>query len=540
LALEWFLLRGWAHGDDSFVLLATRGTHRGWCGPGGCIVTAERKVRLIPSSGFQMPALDGLPEGFVAVPRPVHEFDATYYDTSDLELARWGITLRHRGDVSGRPWTLKLPEHSSGVLITREELGFDGSLDAVPAEACDLVRGFTRGRQLIRVARLHTNRVRVGVEDANRQVLIEVVDDSVSVLVGARKLDSFREVEVEVAVDTPSSRATLRSAVALLVEAGCRAERPIPKLVRALGQRAQEPPSVVVVSVDRQSSMAELVCHVTAYSVKQIVMNDAGVRLGRDPEAVHRYRVAARRLRSDLRTFDRFLEDGPAGRLRDELSWLGGAVGPVRDLDVLGARFVGHSSGLPDEDQAAASKLLARVWASRRDARDELLEAMRSERYDSVLRALVEFASGPPLGRDFKHESTRPAAGPARRLVKRRWKQLAATVEAVGEDPSDEELHRIRIAAKRCRYAAEAVAPVVGRRASRFAAGVEEVQTVLGDYHDTVVAEAWLRDAAARLVDCRVVIGGLIAIERQERARLREAWPAAWHLASRREARAWF
>jgi CHAD domain-containing protein len=39
------------------------------------------------------------------------------------------------------------------------------------------------------------------------------------------------------------------------------------------------------------------------------------------------------------------------------------------------------------------------------------------------------------------------------------------------------------------------VAPICGRRAKRFAAVVATVQDLLGAHQDTVVAEAWLRDA---------------------------------------------
>ncbi len=504
-------------------------------------MTLELEAKLVPSDGFRLPALEGLAEAAVTVAQPVRELDATYYDTPDLELARWGITLRHRRGESGSPWTLKLPAHGAGSVIAREELSFDGEMGTVPGEARDLVRGFTRGRPLTGVARLHTTRVPVQVHDAEGQTLIELVDDSVSIFDGARELDHFREVEVEATDDSPGSRAALRFAVSALVDAGCRVERPLPKLVRALGRRAQQPPSVVVEAVGPHASTADLIRHLTASSVIEILMHDPGVRLGHDPEAVHLYRVATRRLRSDLRTFSGFLDEAPTGDLREELSWLGQAVGPVRDLDVLGARFAANSCGLSDLDQPAASELLTRLAALRLDAHRGLLEALRSERYDRALRALVEFASEPPIAQASGEKATRPGADLARRLVKRRWNQIAAAVEAAGEDPTDEELHRIRIAAKRCRYAAEAVAPVVGRPARRFAAGVEAVQTVLGDYHDTVVAEAWLRDAAVELVDCRIAIGGLIATEQREQGRLREAWPATWHQASKRhaEARAW-
>ena len=498
-------------------------------------MTTELEAKLIPGDDFRMPTFDGL----VAVSRPVRELDATYYDTPELELARWGITLRHRKGELGPPWTLKLPDTTSKATIAREELTFPGQIDVVPDQALDLVRCFARGSPIHRVARLHTTRIPMQVRDADGHILIEIDDDSVSIIDGARTLDHFREIEVEATADSAANRAALHSCVAALVHAGCRAERPMPKLVRALGRRAQEPPSVAVTLVGRRTSTADLIRHLTAVSVAQILIHDPGVRLGHDPEAVHLYRVATRRLRSDLRTFARFLDADLTGGLRDELRWLGTAVGPVRDLDVLEARFAGNTRSLSDVDQAAASKLLSRVTQTRVDAHHHLLEALRSERYDQTLRTLVAFAAQPPIAPAASRKAARPAARLATPLVKHRWNQLAAAVDAAAEDATDTELHQIRIAAKRCRYAAEAVAPVVGRPADRLAAGVEEVQTVLGDYHDTVVAEAWLRSASAELIDARVAIGGLIATERRTRAHLRESWPEVWHQASRRRRRAW-
>ena len=70
----------------------------------------------------------------------------------------------------------------------------------------------------------------------------------------------------------------------------------------------------------------------------------------------------------------------------------------------------------------------------------------------------------------------------------------------------------------RChRQTAEAVAPVCGHQAKRFAATMAEAQALLGDHQGTVVAGAWLRDAAVAYVTA----GELIAAERLERGNLR-------------------
>jgi hypothetical protein len=54
--------------------------------------------------------------------------------------------------------------------------------------------------------------------------------------------------------------------------------------------------------------------------------------------------------------------------------------------------------------------------------------------------------------------------------------------------PTDRALHEARKAAKRARYASEAMAPAIGKKASRFAKQMKQVQSVLGDHQDTVIA----------------------------------------------------
>jgi CHAD domain-containing protein len=506
------------------------------------LVATEREAKLLAGKSFKMPHFGHLPDGAVAVASPVTMLDAFYYDTADLELARWGITLRHRGGGREAPWTLKLPGGRVGQVLTRAELSFDGGPAKIPDEARDLVRGFTRQKPLQIVAHLQTARAPLSVRDANGNKMLEIVDDTVTVL-DDQAHSQFHEIEIEIEIETTtkngSDRAALESAVSTLLAAGCRATRPLPKVIRALGPRAQEAPSVCITKIDRHASLADLIRHLTASSAVQLLTHDPGVRLARDSEAVHQYRVATRRLRSDLRTFARFLDDDATRQLREELRWLGGAVGPVRDLDVLGARFATGVLQLAEVDQRTAADLQVKLATSRRLSQDALLERLRSPRYDRTLEALIDYAAQPPIAAHEDRDASRLAIRFARGLVRHRWRQLDAAVTHVPGCATDEEFHRIRILAKRCRYAAEAVAPVVGRPASEFAARVEGIQALLGDYHDTVVAEAWLRDAAVELVDARVAIGGLIEIERQERDRLRTAWPTVWRHASKRRARTW-
>jgi CHAD domain-containing protein len=125
-------------------------------------------------------------------------------------------------------------------------------------------------------------------------------------------------------------------------------------------------------------------------------------------------------------------------------------------------------------------------------------------------------------------------------LVAKPWKKLRKEVRGAGDDPADHELHQIRIRAKRARYAAEAVEPVIGEPAGAFADAVADIQSELGDHQDAVVGEAWLREAAGAGRRPAVLVAGmLIAAERASAASTRDGWRQVWDAASRRKLRAW-
>src|SRR5262249_60014115 len=98
--------------------------------------------------------------------------------------------------------------------------------------------------------------------------------------------------------------------------------------------------------------------------------------------------------------------------------------------------------------------------------------------------------------------------------------------------PSDADLHRVRIKAKRARYAAELVVPDIGHPAERFVDRVKKVQDVLGEHQDAVVAEGRLRDLAAEVRSRRTGFVAGLLVERQRarreaaRAAFAEIWPA--------------
>jgi CHAD domain-containing protein len=243
---------------------------------------------------------------------------------------------------------------------------------------------------------------------------------------------------------------------------------------------------------------------------------------------VHQARVATRRLRSDLRTFRPLLDEAWAEGLRDDLRWLGGELGRVRDAEVLRDRLRAAATALPEPDRRSALAIVSPLAGQVRSARRHLLIAIDTDRYLEVIDHLVAAAKAPVLAE--------AAAAPAREalpgLVRKPWRSLkSGALAARGEDVPDEQLHDLRIRAKRCRYAAEAAAAATGKNAVRFAKSVAALQEVLGELHDAVVAEAWLRErsAAPRVHETALFAAGeLVALQRDAAERARTGWPEAW------------
>jgi CHAD domain-containing protein len=274
-----------------------------------------------------------------------------------------------------------------------------------------------------------------------------------------------------------------------------------------------------------------------ALSVIRLILHDPVVRIDVDPEGVHQTRVATRRLRSDLRTFRPLLDRDWAQGLRDELGWIARILGDVRDGDVLLERLRRRADELPAEEQASAERVLTTLQQSRDGAHAELLETLRSDRYVALLDRLVEAASAP----GFVPSADEPAGEAIPKLVRRPWHRLAKRAKALGNEPSDEQLHEVRIRTKRVRYAAEAAAPIVGKPARAFANAASSLQDVLGDLNDSVVAARWLDDWAARGDDAEAARGAasLAALERPAALEQRRLWRAALDELSEPELRAW-
>ena len=491
----------------------------------------EREVKLGAGPAFHLPSLDGVVEGAIVQSPEVLRLETVYHDTPDLRLARWGVSLRHRG---GEGWTLKLSPLPSSAsrpdVLERTELNYPGGPKRPPDAAVAVVRAYVRRSELKPVARLSTVRRRVRLTDPAGVRLAEVVDDEVSVRDGRRVAARFREIEVEV----PDGQTALDPLVNRLRGAGAGAPDPTPKHVRALGPRAMEPPEVSPLPVLPGAAAKEVIRSVLAQSVAHLLRHDPIVRTGGDPEAVHQARVAIRTLRSNLRTFGPLLDPEWTEPIRTELGWLGLALGAVRDREVLLDRLRARARSLPHGDQRAAASLLSVMDKEIEELRHKLIVDLDSARYVDLIERLVAAALAPVTMPD----ADQPAKDVLPKLAGGPWRRLRSAVRQLPDDGFSFTGMSYDNTAKRARYAAEAVQAVAGPVATSFARAAAKLQTVLGEHQDSVTAQAWLR--SARATGRRAFAAGeLIAMEHIAANDARAKWLKVWKALDRKRLRSW-
>jgi CHAD domain-containing protein len=388
-------------------------------------------------------------------------FRLAYYEAGDRRLARAGATLSRRIENGHGIWRLELPR-LGGELLELEQAGDSG---APPDRIAGALPAFLRGSDPEPVVRLQVAR-----------------DDAA---LRAKVLEGLQAGE-------------------LGTKDGALEDR----LVSDTGKAwSRDPVLRLRVVLERQYA--------------QMLRHDPGVRLDLDPEDVHRLRVAVRRSRAVLRAARPLLDTEWSEPLRAELKWLGGILGPRRDLDVLIARLRTEIGDFEASELEAAERLVQLLRGERDHAQAAAVEAVSGARYYRLLDELEAAARGPRVRRSDIALA---------RLARHEFTRLRKRARRLNWASTDAELHRTRILCKRVRYAAEFAEPDLGSRARRVAERATALQDVLGEHQDAIVAEARLRELLAKAPssDAAFAAGRLVERERARKAAARAALPKAW------------
>jgi len=453
---------------------------------------------------------------------------STYLDTAALTLARHGVTLRLRRQ--GRHWeaTMKSGGRVDGDLHERTELTValagppPSPFTTLPGPLQVQLAALVAGRPLtpILTSTIHRRRFDLCAPDAPAatEAVAELALDQVHLNgpQGGPPETTYYEVEVE-------RRHGERGDVALAARWLRRGFNLLPsgesKFARGLGLLYG---SGIIASADTgvlaYDTVEQGVRHILARHLYRLRRHDPGTRLGTDPEALHDMRVAVRRSRAAARIFKAGIPARLQGILKSELQWLGETLGQVRDLDVQLAKLDRFTAAAPAGFRPTLAELREYLNGERTRRRADMLVSLDTARYFRLLIQLERFASARPRRRTGDAAGQEPLAVAGRRAIKKAFRRLMKRGERTHATPHPEDLHALRIRAKRLRYLLEFLQELTGKAGRRLVKRLTALQDLLGSYHDAVVAadsvRVYVEGAGAQLPPARLMaLGALVASE---------------------------
>ncbi len=417
---------------------------------------------------------DFLASGLLPGEPLVIERRAVYFDTPGEDLRAAGFSLRIRNDAEGRVQIVKAVGASAASLFARPKWEQKVEGDEPVLDDTTPIRAFL-GRRIDALEPafevvVERRRWSVEWEDAR----IEVALDRGDIIAGDRRTP-LSEIELELVEGTPEalfSFARKLDAVApVRLGVLSKAERGYRLLAPAVRAAKSQP-----VALTADMTVPGVFRVIADACLRQFRLNEMLLDVGGE-EAVHQARVGLRRLRSALSVFKAVLEDEAFPHLKDELKWLAGLLGEVRDIDVLIARC---------KDDA----LCERLAQARQDAFDKATTALASPR---ARKLMLDFsywlACGDWLSLAHTREIRERPVGdfPAGALDRLRRKVKKGGRDLV--DLDDDARHEVRKDAKKLRYATEFFASLFDRkrqkrRHGRFLVALEGLQDQLGTLND--------------------------------------------------------
>lgn len=411
-----------------------------------------------------------------ALPASRKSQKAIYFDTPDGALREKGVSLRIRSEGGKSIQTMKAAGCGAGLFTRPEwERPAVGDRPVIDAETplYEHVPGVDR--DALRPAfTVQVERAKWILEEGAAKV--EIVLDTGEAVNGTAHAP-LCELELELKAGPPTALFALArrldGVAPLRLGVLSKAERGYRLSDGSADHAAKAEPLALDPRMDAMAGFQAIARN----CLRQFRLNEMRLAGGPDSGALHQARVGLRRLRSALSLFRTLLADGQFGHMAQELRWLAGSLGLARNIDVLLKRIddPGLCEGLQRERDlayAAAAEALASPRA----------RALMLDLAEWI--AVGEWTSAPALA-DLRGQPLSRFAVEALRGSRRRVKKCGKAVE----DADDEGRHRLRIAAKKLRYASEFFAGLYATkrqraRHARFLTQLEELQDHLGDLND--------------------------------------------------------
>lgn len=452
---------------------------------------------------------------------------SAYYDTPDGHFRNNAVALRLRREDGRWIQTVKSGGSASGGLHRRieHETEVAAQLPSFPAMIDAGIAHLVADREIREslgvIFTAQFDRSSVLLRPAPGTAVEAALDQGV-IAAGGRR-EAICEIELELKSGNADALFDLARVIAqeipVRLDNRSKAERGY-----ALAARIRPAPVKAGPSAARPEMSVEEAFVALAFDcLGQLQANERGVIEARDPEYRHQARVALRRLRSLLRTFAPVIPQTTGAGIPDQLKRLARIIGDARNLDVFITETLGRAGGKAHPGMLALSR---RALAARRKAARAAGAALSDLSHALLMLDLAEALMN--LG-----HSGGQASMPLGELAESALSQLHAKVRKRGRQIGKlafEDLHRLRIAVKRLRYAMEFYEPLAPKKAQDALEALSGLQDLLGRLNDAATAWKLLDTLAVEdpTAEFQQAIGYVRGWTARDGERCREELAEAW------------
>ncbi|HVN94947.1 MAG TPA: CHAD domain-containing protein [Syntrophorhabdaceae bacterium] len=482
---------------------------------------------------------------------PVKNVD-TYLDTFDWTLMKNHLALRHRQANDKAMYTLKSVGGMEDGVATRAEteIVLDqpvSDLTIIPIKSLkNQVKELIYPRKLIEHVQVRTDRHlyhAVSPRGAKIELAFDATGFSARGLHEQRTARRLMEMEAELLSGPVKEITGLRDLLKEKFEYAPSAESKLEVAIKRLKIviPSKKVPESLKVRLDDRLDLA--VRKILSFQFQWFTEQIPGVLRDIDTEFVHQGRVATRRMRSALKLFHEALPEITTVYLEEELKWLGGMFGAVRDLDVFLLNLPKFRTEIKPFPKKQKKGFDDWIEKHRRKPLKALCDALESVRARRIEQRMKQFLERPLPKRPRGSFAAMTVACAAPKIIHEKLAAVVKQGHAVIQNPKLKEFHGLRIQMKRLRYACEFVAPAYDGGLDAFIDRTVDIQDCLGELQDTVFTRKFVRwlhnDSKTKLVDPDMLftLGQIHELQAQIARNKQDAFAAIWEEFSSDETR---
>jgi triphosphatase len=458
---------------------------------------------------------------------------SVYFDTKKQKLHSNGLSLRVRRVGRRHVQTIKQDDENTALFVRNEwenEIaGAQPDLDIAQHTALKPLIGKKLRRKLMPLFETRIRRTVYPIH--NGQSEIELTIDRGKIEAG-RRSSPLCEVELELKRGEPADLFQTARELAREVPVHLATSSKAQRGYSLVAGKRPEAIKAAPVTLMPDSTGEAAFRAIARACLRQLVANQPVFLCG-DAEGLHQMRVALRRLRAAISLFSDMLADRQTDDMKTQLRWIGGELGPAREFDVFIERVLTPVS--EDKPNGPGVAVLTKDFQQKRDdAFDRARSAVESTRFRELMIDVSAWIETGDWTRNTYDRACVLREGAIASLaageLNRRWKSILKRGAHLKRLDA-ERRHKLRIQAKKLRYASEFFAGAfpgkkTRERRRRFLSALEQLQDALGDLNDIAVHEG----LTEQIVDNKDVMG------KRRRGRAKKAF-AAGRVSGREEAR---